>query len=74
MSPSKVLIIECISDRNNVDYRGSLLILSGVVRPTLYQLNASKTKEMVIDFRRMSSATVPVNIQGKDIETMISYM
>ena len=36
-------------------------------------INASKTKEVVIDFRRKSPQTAPVNIQGLDIEIMEEY-
>ncbi|KAI3353897.1 hypothetical protein L3Q82_005103 [Scortum barcoo] len=38
------------------------------------QVNASKTKEMVIDFSRKPSADIaPVNIQGLDIERVRTY-
>ncbi|KAI3369283.1 hypothetical protein L3Q82_007534 [Scortum barcoo] len=38
------------------------------------QVNASKTKEMVIDFsRKPSSDIAPVNIQGLDIERVRTY-
>ena len=33
-------------------------------------LNTSKTKEMVIDFRKKALSHSPVNIQGSDIETV----
>lgn len=34
------------------------------------QLNKSKTKEMVVDFRRNKALATPVNIQGMDTETV----
>ncbi|KAI3366547.1 hypothetical protein L3Q82_000679 [Scortum barcoo] len=38
------------------------------------QINAGKTKELVVDFRRRShSPPAPVSIQGTDIETVKSY-
>ena len=38
------------------------------------QINAGKTKELVIDFRRhRPSSLVLVNIQGTDIEVVDSY-
>ncbi|XP_051808801.1 HIG1 domain family member 1A, mitochondrial isoform X1 [Acanthochromis polyacanthus] len=36
-------------------------------------LNTSKTKEMVVDFRRRTLPHPPVNIQGQDIETVDSF-
>lgn len=37
------------------------------------RINASKTKEVVIDFRRKAPRTAPVNIQGLDIEMVEEY-
>ncbi|KAI3358224.1 hypothetical protein L3Q82_003233 [Scortum barcoo] len=38
------------------------------------QINAGKTKELVVDFRRRShSPPAPVSIQGMDIDTVKSY-
>ena len=36
-------------------------------------IDASKTKEVVIDFRRKAPQTAPVNIQGLDIEIVEEY-
>ena len=36
-------------------------------------INASKTKEVVIDFSRKPHLTAPVNIQGLDIEVVEDY-
>ncbi|KAI3377751.1 hypothetical protein L3Q82_008893 [Scortum barcoo] len=39
------------------------------------QINAGKTKELVVDFRRRShSPPAPVSIQGTDIDTVKSSM
>ena len=37
------------------------------------QLNTSKTKEMIVNFRRKASHFTPVNIQGLDIEVVENY-
>ena len=37
------------------------------------QINAGKTKELVVDFRRRKVPPSPVNIQGTDIEIVDSY-
>lgn len=36
-------------------------------------LNTTKTKEMVIDFRRSRPSLLPVNIQGQDIKVVQTY-
>lgn len=35
-----------------------------------FSISFRQTKKMVIDFRRKSPSTMPLNIQGKDIETV----
>ena len=39
----------------------------------LLHLNTSKTKEMIVNFRRKISHFTPGNIQGLDIEEVESY-
>ncbi|TWW62608.1 hypothetical protein D4764_04G0012550 [Takifugu flavidus] len=42
-------------------------------RENLLQLNVTKTKEMVVDFRKSKSPPSPVCISGKDVEIVPSY-
>nr|XP_024655446.1 prostaglandin reductase 1-like [Maylandia zebra] len=61
-------IIGCVSDGNDQEYRGVISDFVGWCETNVLQINAGKTKEMIIDFSRKSPPTTPVNIQGKDIE------
>ncbi|XP_026035054.1 zinc finger protein 2 homolog [Astatotilapia calliptera] len=47
-------IIGCVSDGNNQEYRGVISDFVGWCETNVLQINASKTKEMIIDFRRKS--------------------
>ena len=64
-------IIGCVSDGNDKDYRGVISDFVTWCETNSLQINASKTKEMIIDFGRKSPPppTTLVSIQGKDIET-----
>lgn len=66
-------IIGCVSDGNDQEYRGVISDFVGWCETNVLQINAGKTQEMIIDFRRKSPPTTPVNIQGKDIEIVDSY-
>ena len=66
-------IIGCVSDGNNQEYRGPISDFVDWSETNALQINASKTKETVVNFRRKSPPTTLVSIQGKDIETMDSY-
>ncbi|KAF7655757.1 hypothetical protein LDENG_00051090, partial [Lucifuga dentata] len=67
-------IIRHVSDGNELEYRGIIKDFVDWCGMNHRHINASKTKEMVIDFRRKSLPTTPVNIQGLDIETVESYI
>ena len=55
-------IIECVSDGNNQEYKGVISDFVGWCETNAFQINASETKEMVVDFRRKSSPTTLVSI------------
>ncbi|KAI3375638.1 hypothetical protein L3Q82_003955 [Scortum barcoo] len=68
-------IVGCVSEGNDCEYR-KVIVMDFVDWCELshLQVNASKTKEMVIDFsRKPSSDIAPVNIQGLDIERVRTY-
>ncbi|KAK7884454.1 hypothetical protein WMY93_027577 [Mugilogobius chulae] len=66
-------IIGLITDDDDAEYRGLTHFVDWCQQNHLL-LNAGKTKEMVVDFRRRHSiAPPPVNIQGRDIERVDSY-
>ena len=66
-------IIGCVSDGNGKEYREVISDFVGWCETNALQINDSKTKEMIVDFRRKSPPATLVSIQGKDIETVESY-
>ncbi|XP_054866081.1 uncharacterized protein LOC129348770 [Amphiprion ocellaris] len=67
-------IVGCVSEGDEREYR---MVISDFVdwcEQNHLQLNASKTKEMIVDFRRRRTPrTAPVNIQGLDIDMVDTY-
>ena len=66
-------IIGRVSEGNDCEYRSVIKDFVYWCELNHLQLNASKTKEMVIDFHRKPSHTPPLNIQGLDIERVRTY-
>ncbi|KAI3358072.1 hypothetical protein L3Q82_003084 [Scortum barcoo] len=67
-------IVGCVSEGNDCEYRKVIMDFVDWCELKHLQVNASKTKEMVIDFsRKPSSDIAPVNIQGLDIERVRTY-
>ncbi|KAI3369510.1 hypothetical protein L3Q82_007492 [Scortum barcoo] len=69
-------IVGCVSEGNDceTEYRKVIMDFVDWCELNHLQVNASKTKEMVIDFsRKPSSEIAPVNIQGLDIERVRTY-
>lgn len=67
-------IVGCVSEGDDREYRTVITDFVDWCELNHLQLNASKTKEMVIDFRRRKTPqTAPVNIQGLDIEMVETY-
>ncbi|KAI3354787.1 hypothetical protein L3Q82_004534 [Scortum barcoo] len=63
-----------ITDGNDREYRGLIQDFADWCLRNNLQINAGKTKELVVDFRRRShSPPAPVSIQGTDIDTVKSY-
>ncbi|XP_041860220.1 uncharacterized protein LOC121651828 [Melanotaenia boesemani] len=67
-------VVGLITDGDDREYRGLIQdFVDWSLRNNL-QINTSKTKELVVDFRRHNnSPPVPVNIQGMDIDLVRSY-
>ncbi|KAI3360809.1 hypothetical protein L3Q82_012883, partial [Scortum barcoo] len=66
-------IVGCVSEGNDCEYRKVIMDFVDWCELNHLQVNASKTKEMVIDFSRKPSDIAPVNIQGVDIERVRMY-
>ncbi|KAI3376347.1 hypothetical protein L3Q82_016830, partial [Scortum barcoo] len=73
-SDNDTAIVGCVSEGNDCEYRKVIMDFVDWCELNHLQVNASKTKEMVIDFsRKPSSDIAPVNIQGLDIERVRTY-
>ncbi|CAL9684750.1 unnamed protein product [Knipowitschia caucasica] len=67
-------IIGLSSEDDDAEYRGVIQDFVDWCQRNHLLINAGKTKEMVVDFRRRhSAAPAPVYIQGKGIERVDSY-
>ncbi|KAI3357201.1 hypothetical protein L3Q82_015661 [Scortum barcoo] len=62
------------ADGDDREYRGLIQDFADWCLRNNLQINAGKTKELVVDFRRRShSPPAPVSIQGMNIDTVKSY-
>ncbi|KAL0188435.1 hypothetical protein M9458_015534, partial [Cirrhinus mrigala] len=66
-------IVGCVSGENEQEYRGVIADFVDWCEGNHLPLNTSKTKELVLDFRRNSPACTPVSIQGSDIEIVNTF-
>ena len=67
-------IIGLITDGDDREYRELTHNFVDWCQQNRLQINAGKTKEMVVDFRRCThSPLTPLNIQGMDIDMVRSY-
>ncbi|KAK0145761.1 RNA-directed DNA polymerase from mobile element jockey [Merluccius polli] len=66
-------VVGCVSEGNELEYRTVIRDFVSWSELNQLQLNTSKTKEMIVNFRRKASHFTPVNFQGLDIEVVESY-
>ena len=66
-------IVGCVSEGDEQEYRGAITDFVDWCEDNHLHYNASKTKEMVVDFRRKAPRTARVNIQGLGIEIVGEY-
>ena len=67
-------VVGLITDGDDREYRELMQDFVVWCLRNHLQINAGKTKELVVDFRRRGHAPLtPVNIQGRDIEMVTSY-
>lgn len=66
-------IVACIRNGQESEYRDLIKAFSDWSNENHLLLNTSKTKEMIIDFRRFKPPLQPVNTGGVDIEVVPSY-
>ncbi|TWW78270.1 hypothetical protein D4764_11G0003910 [Takifugu flavidus] len=67
------VIVGCVENGQEDEYRDLVESFVRWSRENLLQLNVTKTKEMVVDFRKSKSLPSPVCISGKDVEIVPSY-
>lgn len=66
-------IVGCITDDNEGEYRDLIESFIAWSNSNHLQLNISKTKELVVDYRRNRRSPAPVSIQGEEVERVDSY-
>ncbi|TWW54950.1 hypothetical protein D4764_0247780 [Takifugu flavidus] len=66
-------IVRRVSEGNKLEYREVITNFVAWCELNHLRINASKTKEVVIDFSRKASHIAPMNIQGLDIEIVEEY-
>ncbi|TWW54976.1 hypothetical protein D4764_09G0000250 [Takifugu flavidus] len=67
------VIVGCVENGQEDEYRDLVESFVRWSRENLLQLNVTKTKEMVVDFRKSKSPPSPVCISGKEVELVPSY-
>ena len=67
------VIVGCIKDGQEGEYRSLVKDFMMWCRFNHLQLNASKTKEMVVDFRRKKPHLQPVSIEEADVDVVRTY-
>lgn len=58
---------------NDLEYKGVIVDFVNWRGVNHLHIDASKTKELLIDFNRNAPQTTPVNIQGFDVEVLGEY-
>ena len=76
LSPPKVpddtAIVGCGSEGNKQEYREVINDFVNWCECSHLHINKSKTKEMMINFQRKTPQITPVNIQGLDLEMVVT--
>ncbi len=61
-------VVGLISNRDETNYRSEVSRLAGWCRDNNLSLNVEKTKEIVVDFRRVHTQHAPLTINGATVE------
>ncbi len=65
-------VVDLISNRDETNYRSEVSRLDGWCSDNNLSLNVEKTKEIVVDFRRVHSLHAPLTINGATVERVSS--
>jgi hypothetical protein len=66
-------VVGCVLDNDEKMYRDQISLFVTWCEENFLELNLSKTKEMIIDFRRKKEAVLPVTIKDQPIEIVSEY-
>uniref|UniRef100_A0A1A8PFW7 Reverse transcriptase domain-containing protein n=1 Tax=Nothobranchius pienaari TaxID=704102 RepID=A0A1A8PFW7_9TELE len=66
-------IVGCIRDGQEVEYRSVVDSFVEWCERNHLQLNITKTKELIMDFRKQAPPPTPVTIRGADVEIVEDY-
>ncbi|KAJ8009443.1 hypothetical protein DPEC_G00088920 [Dallia pectoralis] len=66
-------IVGCITEDNYEEYSGLVQSFGRWSEANYLLLNTSKTKELVVDFRRNKKPLTPITIQGNEVEVVEVY-
>ncbi len=72
-SSDDTAIVGCIKNGQEEEYRSLIGDFVAWCRSNSLQLNTTKTKEMVVDFRRLRPHLQPVSIEGVGVEMVQTY-
>lgn len=68
-----IAIVGYVMERKELEYREIIKDSASWCELNHLYINASKTREMMIDFRKKISQIAPMNIQGMDVELVGIY-
>lgn len=66
-------IVGCVCEEKEEEYRGVVDSFVEWCETNHLHLNTTKTKELVVDFRRRKSAPTPISINGVTVEVVQDY-
>ena len=67
------VVIGMISENDETEYRDSIEYVSNWCAENYLDLNVTKTKEMITDFRRKQNVKDPVTINGSEVDVVKTY-
>jgi hypothetical protein len=66
-------VVGLITNNNETSYREEVIDLAGWCLNNNLSLNISKTKEMIVDYRKRRTEYTPILINGAVVEQMESF-
>ena len=66
-------LCQCVRERKEEEYRGVVESFNEWCATNHLHINSTKTKELVMDFRRRKSAPTPISINGVTVDVVQDY-